>query len=167
MKKKLFIIALIIILILGAFYLYKTISKNDVTVDDQVLSIKDVKVVDLGAKKNGEELYQGELFKSYEDYKNFMKDFDSKLVLKEKDFKNNDFVLDFQTYGTCTDEQYKRLVEMKVEESILNLAYDVYNTCGECDFVNIAYFIPVEKGLMKQLLPINAVYNNKYPENNC
>jgi hypothetical protein len=56
---------------------------------------------------------------------------------------------------------------MKVEESILNLAYDVYNTCGECDFVNIAYFIPVEKGLMKQLLPINAVYNNKYPENNC
>ena len=87
MKKKLIIIGLIILIILGALYLYKIISKNDVTVDDQVLSIKDVKIVELGKKKNGEEVYQGELFKSYEDYKKFMEDYDSELVLKEKDFE--------------------------------------------------------------------------------
>jgi hypothetical protein len=167
MKKKIIILILIVLLVLGAIYLYKTISSNDINVDNQVLSVDDVKVVELGEQKNGEELYHGVLFTSYNQYKTFMENYNTELVLKSSDFAKNDFVLDFQPYGECTDEEYKKLVEIKIENSILNLAYDVYNTCGECDSKNIAYFIPVKKGVMKELLPINAVYNNKYPENNC
>lgn len=167
MKKKIIILILVVLILLGAFYQYKMISKHDVTVEDQKLSIEDVIHTDLGTRKDGETIYQSHLFKSYEEYKEFMKDYDKELLLKEKDFVNNDFVLDFQSYAECTDEDYKKITNLKIENSILYVSYDVYNKCGDCDSKNIAYLIPIEKGLMKELLPVEAIYNNKNPETTC
>ena len=167
MKKKIIILVLVILILLGAFYLYKMISKHDVRVDDQKLSIEDVTYVDLGTRKDGETIYQSHLFKNYEEYKNFIKDYDTELLLKEKDFEKNDFVLDFQSYAECNDEDYKKITNLKIENSILYISYDVYNKCGNCDSKNIAYFIPIEKDLMKELLPIESIYNNKNPETTC
>ena len=50
----------------------------------------------------------------------------------------------------------------------MNFKYDVYNKCGDCEELTYkAYFVPVKKGKLKELLPINPVFNNKNTEEVC
>ena len=60
------------------------------------------------------------------------------------------------------------LVEINIKDSVMNFKYDVYNKCGDCEELTYkAYFVPVKKGKLKELLPINPVFNNKNAEVVC
>ena len=71
MKKKIIILILVVLILLGAFYLYKMISKHDVTVEDQKLSIEDVIHTDLGTRKDGETKSRGRRVRAVKIIKNF------------------------------------------------------------------------------------------------
>ena len=59
-------------------------------------------------------------------------------------------------------------VEIDIKDSVMNFKYDVYNKCGDCEELTYkAYFVPVKKGKLKELLPINPVFNNKNTEEVC
>lgn len=168
MKNKIIIPIIIIVMIAGGILLYKMIESNNINVDNQELKIKNVKTQDLGDRKDGELNLKSHLFKNYSEYKKFMSNYNAKLILNENDFKNNDFVLDFQTFSSCTDEKEKKLIKIEIEESIMNFTYEVYNKCGECeDSKNIAYLVPIKKGLLKELLPISSSYNSINAEVTC
>lgn len=164
--KKLIIIPICILVIV--FLVYSIINKNNINVKDQTIPINNVKVVDLGSRKDKEFDYKSYLFKSYNEYKAFMDNYDTKPFLKEKDFENSDYIVDFQSYSPCKDELPKELVEIDIKDSVMNFKYDVYNKCGDCEELTYkAYFVPVKKGKLKELLPINPVFNNKNTEEVC
>ena len=54
-----------------------------------------------------------------------------------------------------------------IYETIKSLLEKDDNLSDLLDSKNIAYLIPIEKGLMKELLPVEAIYNNKNPETTC
>lgn len=164
--KKLIIIPICILVIV--FLIYSIINKNNINVKDQNLSINNVKVVDLGSRKDGEFDYKSYLFKSYSEYKDFMDNYNTKPFLKENDFEKSDYILDFQSYSPCMDEKPKKLVEVDIKDSVMTFKYDVYNKCGDCEELTYkAYFVPVKKGKFKELLPIVPEFNNKNAEEAC
>ncbi|MEG2601134.1 MAG: hypothetical protein RSA15_05425 [Bacilli bacterium] len=165
MKKKLVICLILMTLVGGVIYIM--VNKNRINIKDQTLPVDGVKNVLLGPTKDGSNILRGHLFKNFNDYNEFMKNYEKQQVLKESDFTKNDYIIDFQTYSKCSDLKFKKLNKIKVVKSTITLTYDVFNKCGDCESSHVAYFIPVKKGLLKELLPIDNAYNNKNSEVIC
>lgn len=163
MKKYLKPIILILLISIIIFVLYKFITNDSINIKNQELEINNVLKIRLGERTDNEIVLNSMLFKSFDEYKKFMKNYNVNLNLEESNFDKYDYVLDFQMISKCTEEKDKDVSKIDIKESVMTITYKTYNKCNTCEFdeiENVAYFIPVKKGLLKGLLPLDNKFEN-------
>lgn len=129
-KKILIIVGVSIISVLLIFYVLKLIlNSNSLTYD-------------LGENFNN---YSDVILKEYDDYEKFVKDYGIKKDLALTNFSTKYYVASFQDYDSCAEKQKKYVHSVNKEGNILNISYDVYNSCGMCKKHTILYLIEIDK----------------------
>lgn len=170
MNKLIKLLIIILFVVIAVLTLYYYVNKDSINVSNQELEVTNINKVRLGERKDKELIFNSQLFKTYEEYTEFMDNYDVEKQLTENSFEKNDYILDFQEFSKCGEEKDKEITDINIEESVITINYNVYNRCNTCsedEKEYVAYIIPIKKNSLKALIPINNKLKNVYTNLKC
>ena len=163
-KEMLITVVALFIIVLILFFI---LAPKGTNYKDQPISIDGLEVYDLGSDTPEGFGYQSLLFKTFEEYQTYISQFSKKPTLKESDFEKYDYILDFASYGECTDNKIKEVTKIEILASTINVYFNVDNKCGDCELRNVGYFIRVDNNKFDELPPIDHVETKLNPQVVC
>ncbi len=97
---------------------------------------------DLGDDSYG---YSDTFLTSYSEYESLANDLGIKKDLTANNFVTNYYLASFQDYDKCSEERYKLVTDVDLDDDLLNINFKVYNKCGWCKRRQILYLIELPK----------------------
>ena len=97
---------------------------------------------DLGESSNS---YSDIFLTSFSEYESLANDLGIKKDLTANNFVTNYYLASFQDYDKCSEERYKLVNKVNLDDNELNINFKVYNKCGWCKKHSVLYLIELPK----------------------
>lgn len=162
MKKNILIgiIAILVITIIGIVVLV-FLNQNDEEPNDNPTSNSSVQKLEIKYQQvslNDTQEEKNKLLTSYEDYKQEMDLLNTKYILTEKDFQNNNYIELIIKMDHC-HENIDSVKSLDINDNNVKIIFNLNTGCGVCPEETDLYLIPVDKIKLSSIGELVVDYN--------